>query len=78
VPLKGKLPKATETKRVVYKAHVTSGKIEGLFANCLSQRVKDIDDQTAALTILAIRPDEPKTLDIEPTSRPRMISLRIT
>jgi hypothetical protein len=66
VPLKGKLPKATETKRVVYKAHVTSGKIEGLFANCLSQRVKNIDDQTAALTILAIRPDEPKTLDIQP------------
>ena len=67
VPLKGKLPNAIETKRVVYKAHVTSGKIEGLFPNCLSQRVKNIDGQTAALTILAIRPNEPKTLDIEPT-----------
>jgi len=67
VPLKGKLPNATETQRVVYKAHVTSGKIEGLFANCLSQRVKNIDEQTAALTILAIRPNEPKTPDIKPT-----------
>lgn len=67
VPLKGKLPDPTQTKRVVYQAHVTSGKIDGLFANCLSQRVKPIDDQTAALTILAIRPDEPKTPDIKPT-----------
>jgi hypothetical protein len=65
VPLKGKLPNATETKRVVYKAHVTSGKIDGLFPNCLSQRVKNIDDQNAALTILAVRPGQPKSLDLE-------------
>ena len=69
VPLKGKLPSPTGTKRVVYKAHVTSGKIDGIFANCLSQRVKNIDDQTAALTILAIRPDEPPTPDLE-TGKP--------
>lgn len=67
VPLKGKLSNATETKRVVYMAHVTSGKIEGLFPNCLSQRVKNIDEQTAALTILAVRPGQPETPDIEPT-----------
>ena len=65
VPLKGKLPDPTHTKRVVYKAHVTSGKIDGIFANCLSQRVKKIDDQTAALTILAIRPDQPQTPNLE-------------
>ena len=67
VPLKGKLPSPTLTKRVVYKAHVMSGKIDGLFANCLSQKVKKIDDQTAALTVLAVRPGEPKTPDIELT-----------
>jgi hypothetical protein len=66
VPLKGKLPNPTLTKRVVYKAHVTSGKIDGVFANSLSQRVKKIDDQTVALTALAVRPDLPETLDLEP------------
>lgn len=67
VPLKGRLSNAQLTKRVVYKAHVTTGKIEGAFANSLSQRVKPIDDQTAAVTILAVRPNQPETLDIEPT-----------
>jgi hypothetical protein len=67
VPLKGKLPHPTQTKRVVYKAHVTSGKIDGLFANCLSQRVKNIDERTSALTILAVRPgDPPPPLDLDP------------
>jgi transglutaminase-like putative cysteine protease len=66
VPLTGKLPDPTQTRRVVYKAHVTSGKIDGLFANCLSQRVKTIDEQTATLTILAVRPNEPKAPDIKP------------
>jgi hypothetical protein len=58
VPLKGTLPHPHETKRAVYRAHLKSGQIAGLFSDCLSQRVKPIDDQTAELTVFAIRPDQ--------------------
>jgi hypothetical protein len=59
VPLKGTLPNPRETKRAVYRAHLKSGQIAGLFSDGLLQRVKPIDEQTAELTVLAIRPDQP-------------------
>jgi hypothetical protein len=64
--LKGELPNPLGTKRVVYRARLTSGKIEGIFANCLSQRVKVVDDQTAEITVLAVRPNQPETPDLQP------------
>jgi hypothetical protein len=67
VKLKGDLPQPLTTRRVVYRASVKSGKIEGVFANCLSQRVKQIDEQTAEVTVTAVRPGEPKSADIEQT-----------
>jgi hypothetical protein len=63
VPLNGGLPDAPSTKRVVYRAHLKSGRIEGLFSECLSQRVKSIDERTVELTVLAIRPDQPASLE---------------
>jgi hypothetical protein len=65
VPLVAPLNNAPHTKQVVYRAHMTSGKLDGVFANCLSQRVKMIDDRTAEITVLAVRPDEPAKLDLE-------------
>jgi hypothetical protein len=65
VPLVVPLKNAAHTKHVVYRAHVTSGTIEGVFAHCLAQRVKPIDDQTAEVTVLAVRPDEPAELDVK-------------
>lgn len=63
VPLVAPLENAPHTKRVVYRAHMKSGKLGDVFANCLSQRVKAIDDQTAEITVIAIRPDQPAKLD---------------
>jgi hypothetical protein len=56
VPLKRDLPNAHTTRRAVYKAHVTSGSISGLFSSGLSQQLKPIDDQTAQITVTALRP----------------------
>jgi hypothetical protein len=56
VPITGKLVPSARSKRAVYRAHVKSGQIAGLFADCPSQRVKPIDDQTVELTVIAVRP----------------------
>jgi hypothetical protein len=58
VPLRGASPPSHKTKRAVYRAHLKSGQIAGLFSDCPSQRVKPIDDQSAELTVLAIRPEQ--------------------
>ena len=63
VRLKQPLANAHQTKRVVYRAHLKSGQIEGLFSDGLIQRVKRIDDQTEELTVIAVRPDAPARLD---------------
>jgi transglutaminase-like putative cysteine protease len=67
VKLQGELPNPTETKRVVYRARLKSGDIAGLFAAGLSQRVEPIDERTAELTVLAVRPDQPAKLDAPPS-----------
>ncbi|MDX1945980.1 MAG: transglutaminase family protein [Pirellulaceae bacterium] len=66
VKLRGELPNPPATKRVVYEARVSQGKIAGIFPECLAQRVKPIDEQTAEVTVLAIRPDDPAKADIPP------------
>jgi hypothetical protein len=63
VPLKQDLPNAHTTRRAVYRAHLKSGSIAGLFSQGLSQQVKPIDDQTAQITVTAVRPNQPKTID---------------
>jgi len=57
------VPVAKDSRRVVYRARMKSGKIAGLFAEGLSQRVKPIDEQTAKITVLAVRPDQPAKPD---------------
>jgi len=63
VPLKGKLADPQRAERAVYHARMSDGSIEGVFANCLSQQVKPIDNHEAQLTIIAVRPDHPRNLD---------------
>jgi hypothetical protein len=57
VPITGKLVPSATTKRAVYRAHVKSGPIAGLFSDCPSQQVKPIDDQTVELMVVAVRPN---------------------
>jgi hypothetical protein len=63
VPLKQDLPNAHNTRHAIYKAHLKSGSIAGLFSQGLSQQVKPIDDQTAQITVTAVRPNHPLTID---------------
>ncbi len=63
VPLQGTFVNPHTTKRAVYRARVKNGQIAGLFSNGLSQRVKPIDEQTAEITVLAIRPGQPPKID---------------
>lgn len=63
VRLTGTLPHPTTTRRAVYRARLKAGPIAGLFSECLSQQVQPIDERTAELTILAIRPAQPAMLD---------------
>jgi hypothetical protein len=53
VKITGPLVPTPNTTRAVYRAHLKTGQIAGLFTDCPSQRVKPIDNQTAELTVLA-------------------------
>jgi len=59
VKITGPLLPTPKIARAVYRAHLKTGQIAGLFTDCPSQRVKPIDNQTAELTVLAIRPGSP-------------------
>ena len=59
VPLKGKLPNAPRTRRVVYRATVNQGRLTDVFDDCLSQRVTLEGDQEARLEVLAVGPTSP-------------------
>ncbi len=60
VPLRGQLPNAARTQRVVYRARVNQGGLKDVFENCLSQKVTAEDDQTALLEVRAVRPGVPE------------------
>jgi hypothetical protein len=58
VKLKGELSNPLRTKRVVYRAKVKSGKIDGVFSECPSQSVKLLDERTAEITVHSVRPGD--------------------
>lgn len=62
VSVNRKLDKPHETKRVVYRASVSSGDLENVFERGASQSVHLIDDQTAEIVVRAITPDDPVEL----------------
>ena len=57
VKLRGELRSPLTTRRVVYRATVKTGELKGVFPESLSQRVKPIDERTAEVTVIAVRPD---------------------
>jgi hypothetical protein len=58
VPLKGVLNNPPGSKRVVYRARLKNGSIQGLFSEGPTQQVKPIDDRTAEITVTSIRPGQ--------------------
>jgi len=65
VKLRGELPSPLTTRRVVYRATAKSGKIRGIFPECLSQRVLKEGEQSVELLVQSVRPQMPKTVDLE-------------
>jgi hypothetical protein len=63
VKLKTPLANPVKTTRVVYRARLKSGQIEGVFPQCLSQQVLSSDQQSVELLVQSVRPDLPKTID---------------
>jgi transglutaminase superfamily protein len=57
IPIAGNRVPTAATRRAVYRARVKSGRVSGLFADGASQHVKAIDDQTADLIVVAVRPN---------------------
>lgn len=68
VPLVGQVPDHARTTRVVYRARLKSGSIEGMFAEGLSQRIRPIDEREVELTVIAVRPGRPREIDIPLTT----------
>lgn len=58
------------TRRIVYRARLKDGEIESLFATGASQSVRCLDNHTADVTVRAIRPDEPKEINLAAEDRP--------
>ena len=62
VSVKGKLTNPHTAKRITYKAILKDGDIASSFARGASQSVETIDEHTAKITVVAVRPDQPTTL----------------
>ncbi len=62
VRVKRKLTKAHDTKRIVYRAHLKDDEIKGAFPVGATQSVELLDENTAKITVQAIRPDQPEAL----------------
>jgi len=59
-----------QTRRIVYRARLRDGDIKSLFSTGASQSVRTIDDRSAEVTVLAIRPDEPKEVNVAKEYQP--------
>jgi hypothetical protein len=69
VKLPGGLADPQSLGRVVYRAKVKSGSIDGVFAEGVSQQVRRLDDTSALVTVLKVLPSEPAKV-APPTSPP--------
>jgi hypothetical protein len=70
VKLPGGLADPQSLGRVVYRAKVKSGSIDGVFAEGVSQQVRELDDASALVTVLKVLPGEPAEV-APPTSPPK-------
>lgn len=62
------LAAAQEARRFVFKAKLKESAAEGLFVNDQSQQVEVLNEHEARITILRMRPHDPKELPGEPQS----------
>lgn len=67
VPLRKPLPNAAGTKRVVYNLTLKGSDPAKVFPSSGSQQVKSTSENTAELTIIAVRPDSPAKLAVKAT-----------
>jgi hypothetical protein len=67
VPLRKPLANAAGTKRVVYKVTLKGSDPAEIFPTSGSQQVKSTGENTADLTVVAVRPGSPKKLAVKPT-----------
>jgi len=56
------LPDAHRTRRVVYRAALKDGEVKSLFAECLAQTVRTLDDDAVEIAVQAVRPDQPPSV----------------
>lgn len=70
VKVNRRLQSPHQTRRIVYRARLKDGDIKSLFATGISQSVRIIDDRTAEVTVRAIRPDQPKQVNVAKDARP--------
>jgi hypothetical protein len=68
VKLPGGLADPQSLGRVVYRAKVKSGSIDGIFAEGVSQQVRQLDDTSALVTVLKVLPSEPA--EVQPPQSP--------
>ena len=64
-PTNPPLAKAHETKLVRYRIALDGGDPASVFLNAESQRVRRLDDGTAEVTVVALRPDSPRAADMK-------------
>jgi len=55
------------TKRIVYRVKLKHSDPRDVFSACGSQQVKAIDEHKADVTVIAIGPEEPRELSVQPT-----------
>jgi hypothetical protein len=64
----GPLQRPHESARMVYRVKLKNDDPAKLFSHCGSQQVKSIDNRTAEVTVVAVRPRSPAKLAAEPAA----------
>ena len=70
VALERRIPWPHTSRRIRYRASLADGDPAATFVPGLSQRVKPLGPHSAELTVLAVRPDEPKTSSVDAGDAP--------
>lgn len=70
VRVQRRLDQPQTTRRIVYRAKLREGDPRKLFASGGSQTVSAIDAATVAIDVRAIRPDDPKEMNVPESAKP--------
>ncbi|MBN1588062.1 MAG: lasso peptide biosynthesis protein [Pirellulales bacterium] len=64
------IPNPHDTRRIRYRVSLADGDPAAAFVAGTSQRIKSLGTKSAELTVLAIRPDQPKEIQLAEADRP--------